>query len=257
MRLDPIAAAAGVKLIAHETIGSTNTEAMALAHRGERGPLWVTAARQTSGRGRRGNAWVSEPGNLYVTLLLVDVAPPQRAGELSFVAALAVYDAVMALAPTLASRLAVKWPNDLLLDGEKVAGILIEAEGAAAVAGIGVNCAHHPAETSFPATDLVAGGVSISPAQLFQSLSKTMLLRLQQWDRSVGFAAIRADWLARATGLGQDIRVRLPGQELAGRFHDLDETGRLLLRLADGRVQTISAGEVFAIAAPDHLLSAR
>lgn len=84
-----------------------------------------------------------------------------------------------------------------------------------------------------------------------------MLLRLQQWDRGVGFAAIRADWLARATGLGQDIRVRLPTQELAGRFHDLDETGRLLLRLADGRVQTISAGEVFAIAAPNHLLSAR
>jgi BirA family transcriptional regulator, biotin operon repressor / biotin---[acetyl-CoA-carboxylase] ligase len=255
MQLDPIAAAAGVKLIAHETIGSTSTAAMALARRGERGLIWIAAARQTAGRGRRGNAWSSEAGNLYVSLLLGDGVPAQRAGELSFVAALAVLDAIVALAPRLALRLAVKWPNDLLLDGAKLSGILIEAEGSAVVVGIGVNCAHHPADTSFPATDLAAGGAAITPQQLFRYLSKTMLARLQQWGRGVGFASIRADWLARATGLGQDIRVRLSTQELVGRFHAIDETGRLMLRLADGSLRPIAAGEVFAIAGPDRLLS--
>ncbi len=257
MQLDPIAAAAGVKLIVHETIGSTNTEAMALARAGERGPLWIVAARQTAGRGRRGNIWISETGNLYVSLLLVDVAPPQRAGGLSFVAALAVHDAISEIAPSLAARLAVKWPNDLLLDGAKVAGILIEAEGAAAIVGIGVNCAHHPADTSFPATNLAAGGAAIAAQHLFQRLSKTTLARLQQWDRGNAFPSIRADWLARATGLGQDIRVRLPTQEIAGRFHALDETGRLLLRLPDGSLRPIAAGEIFAISEPNHPVSAR
>lgn len=257
MQLDPIAAAAGVKLIAHETVGSTSTEAMAAARRGERGPLWITAARQTAGRGRRGNTWVSQPGNLYVSLLLVDAVPPQRGGELSFVAALAVHDAVSELVPNLASHLALKWPNDLLLGGAKFAGILIETEGAVAIVGIGVNCAHHPADTSFPATDLTASGAMISPERVFRHLSKTMLARLNQWDRGRGFAPIRADWLTHATGIGQDIRVRLPAEEIAGRFQSLDETGRLLLRLPDGRVQPIAAGEVFAIAAPDRSLPVR
>src|SRR5215212_7224371 len=104
MQLDPTVAAAGVRLIAHDTVGSTNTEAARLARAGERNPLWVTAKQQTAGRGRRGNIWISEPGNLYASLLLPE-APPGRAGELAFVAALAVYDAVGELAPTVASRL--------------------------------------------------------------------------------------------------------------------------------------------------------
>ncbi|MEX0751647.1 MAG: biotin--[acetyl-CoA-carboxylase] ligase, partial [Xanthobacteraceae bacterium] len=189
-------------------------------------------------------------------LLLTDIASG-RAGELSFVAALAVHDAVVELAPGLASRLAVKWPNDLLVGGKKFAGILIEAEGNAAVVGIGVNCAHHPAVTPHPATDLAAAGAAVSPEAVFRALSKTVLDRFAQWKRGEGFAAIRADWLARATGVGQDLRVRLPAKEIAGRFQALDECGRLLLRLPDGRIETISAGEVFAIGQPDQPLPVR
>jgi BirA family biotin operon repressor/biotin-[acetyl-CoA-carboxylase] ligase len=246
MQLDRLAMAQGIKLIAHDTIGSTNTEALALARGGERGPLWVTAVRQTAGRGRRGNVWFSEPGNLHASFLFADV-PPRRIGELSFVAALAVYDAVAQVAPVTAARMAVKWPNDLLIDGAKVAGMLIEAEGATAVVGIGVNCTQHPADTSSPATDLAAAGAAISAEQLFTVLSKTMLQRLDQWNHGAGFAAIRAEWLTRATGLGKDIRVRLPAKELIGHFHALDETGHLILRLPDGRLETVSAGEVFAL----------
>src|ERR1700712_3772231 len=105
MRLHPDAAAAGVRLIALDEIGSTNTEAMTLARGGETGPLWITARRQSAGRGRRGRAWISEPGNLYATFLLSDAALPTRAAELSFVAALAVHDAVTACAPALAAGL--------------------------------------------------------------------------------------------------------------------------------------------------------
>src|SRR3954451_21664927 len=111
MQLDPTVAASGVRLIAHDTIGSTNTEAVRGVRAGARNPLWITAKQQTAGRGRRGNVWISEPGNLYASLLLPDVAPG-RAGELAFVAALAVYDAIGELVPNIASRLALKWPND-------------------------------------------------------------------------------------------------------------------------------------------------
>ena len=145
MQLDPRASAAGVRLIAHEVLISTNVEALALARKGERGPLWVTAQRQTGGRGRRGRTWVSEPGNLHASLLLTDPAPAEHWPELAFVAALAVHDAVAEVAPALRPQLAIKWPNDLLLDGKKFAGILIEGEGGrgdggAVAVGIGVNC---------------------------------------------------------------------------------------------------------------------
>src|ERR1700758_652202 len=117
MRLDPRASAVGVRLISHEVLPSTNTEALALARKDEKGPLWIAAGRQSAGRGRRGRAWVSEPGNLHATLLLTDPSPPRRVAELSFVAALALNDAILSLAPMLGGRLALKWPNDALIDG--------------------------------------------------------------------------------------------------------------------------------------------
>jgi BirA family transcriptional regulator, biotin operon repressor / biotin---[acetyl-CoA-carboxylase] ligase len=248
--------AAGIRLIAHDTLGSTNAEALALARAGEHGPLWVTAGRQTAGRGRRGNAWTSEPGNLYASLLLTDAVPAGRAPELCFVAALALHDAVSGLSANpplsgggIGESLQLKWPNDLLIDGAKFAGILIEAESvqgrAPAVAiGIGVNCAHHPADVPYPATDLAARGITVTPQALLERLSAAMQARLAQWE--AGFAATRADWLARAAGLGGDIVVRLPDRELAGTFETLDRMGRLMLRLPAGTLEAITVGEVFA-----------
>src|SRR5712691_4927839 len=119
---------AGVRHIAYETLGSTNAEALARARAGERGPLWITALSQSAGRGRRGSTWASPPGNLYATLLLCEPSAQEAAPQLSFMAALALHDAVAACAPQLGPLLMVKWPNDLLLSRSKVAGILIEAE---------------------------------------------------------------------------------------------------------------------------------
>src|SRR5215469_2812357 len=153
MKLEPRATAAGVRLIAHEVLGSTNAEALRLARQGERGPLWIAADRQTAGRGRRGRAWISPRGNLYASLLLTEPAAAEHWSQLSFVAALAMHDAVVEIAGDLKPLLTIKWPNDLLLAGAKLGGILIEAESgiSAVVVGIGVNCASHPADTEFPA----------------------------------------------------------------------------------------------------------
>ena len=232
MHLHPDAEAAGARLIAFDTLGSTNAEALSRARAGEHGPLWVTAARQTAGRGRRGNVWTSEPGNLYASLLLSDAAPAAHLPELCFVVALAVRDSIVDVAPQLAATLKLKWPNDLLLDGAKLAGILIEAESVGALtavaAGIGVNCAHHPDNLAYPATSLADEGAAIAPEALLRALSLTMVSRLAQWGR------------------GGDIHVRLPDRELTGTFETLDRMGRLMLRLPAGNLEAITVGELFA-----------
>jgi BirA family transcriptional regulator, biotin operon repressor / biotin---[acetyl-CoA-carboxylase] ligase len=252
MQLDPTAGTAGIRLIAHGVLDSTNARALALARLGERGPLWITAQQQTAGRGRRGRSWVSQPGNLYATLLIVSPALPEYWPQLSLVAALALHDALIDVAANLKPRVAIKWPNDLLLDGAKLAGILVETEGGeegAVAIGIGVNCASHPAETGYPATDLAAAGVSIAPEELFPPLSRKMIGRLAQWNGGRGFSTIRSDWLARAAGLGEEIRVRMSGRDLSGRFEGLDEIGALVLRLAHGNAITVAAADVVMVRA--------
>jgi BirA family biotin operon repressor/biotin-[acetyl-CoA-carboxylase] ligase len=252
MRLDPTAAAAGFRLAVHDVLGSTNSEALTQSRRGEKGPLWVVAREQTAGRGRRGREWISAPGNLYATLLLFDPAPAETAPQLAFVTGLAVFDAIVDCAGDLREGLALKWPNDVLYANRKFAGILIESELAAAklvvAIGIGVNCVRHPAQTSFPATDLAEAGKKVSPESLFYALSHAMMRRLDQWRRGSGFAAIRSDWLECSTGIGGDIAVRLSGRDLSGHFENLDDGGRLLLRLPDGKLQMIMAGDIFPVA---------
>jgi BirA family biotin operon repressor/biotin-[acetyl-CoA-carboxylase] ligase len=151
-------------------------------------------------------------------------------------------------------RLKLKWPNDLLLDGAKLAGILIEAESAGGktsiAAGIGVNCAHHPDGLAYWTTNLTARGAAATSDTLMTELSRTMRVRLAQWDRGAGFAAIRAEWLSHAAGIGSDIRVRLLDRELTGTFETLDAAGRLMLRLPGGALESITAGDVFPFLCP-------
>ncbi|MBV9347481.1 MAG: biotin--[acetyl-CoA-carboxylase] ligase [Pseudolabrys sp.] len=238
---------AGVRHKHYDTLGSTNAEALTLARAGERGPLWVSAGQQTAGRGRRGNEWVSPPGNLYATLLVTEPSPPSVAAQLSFVAGLALRDALTACHAALDPRL--KWPNDVLIGGKKVAGILIEAENTprfSVAVGIGVNCTSHPVQTIFPATDLKAENLDAPAEQVLLLLVRAMGLRIAQWQAGRGFASIRAEWLRYAAGLHDAIRVRLPERELTGQFDGIDETGHLLLKTASG-CENIAAGEVFGI----------
>lgn len=232
-----------------DEIDSTNAEALRRARAGARGPLWIIARRQSAGRGRRGRHWVSLSGNLHASLLLTDPAPTARAPQLGFVAALALHDAAAAAAPVLAQRLALKWPNDLLCGGRKIAGILVEGEDdpVSAAVGIGVNCHAHPAGAEYPATDFATAGAAITPMALFDLLAGAMEKRIRQWSRGDGFLAIRSAWLERAAGSGDPVRVRLAERETAGIFETIDESGRLVLRHADATREAIAAGEVFLV----------
>ena len=250
IELDPRAVAAGVRLLAYDEIDSTNAEALRLKRQGRHGPLWITAERQSAGRGRRGRKWISVAGNLHASLLLTDPGPVEHWPQLSFVAALAVHDAVVEVAPEIRPMLELKWPNDLLLSGAKFAGILIEGEGieedGAVAIGIGINCTAHPADAAYRATDLAAGGASVSAEALFAALSVKMPGRLAQWNRGNGFATVRTDWLSRAAGLGETIRVALADRELAGRFEGLDDAGCLVLTAPDGAKTVVAAGDLIS-----------
>ncbi len=226
---------------------------MQRARSGDPGRLWITAARQSEGRGRNGRVWTSEPGNLFASLLLIDPAPPARAAELGFVTSLAL---ALALRQILGEdpALRIKWPNDILYDGAKLAGILLESvalpHGFACVAGIGVNCGSHPEGMLYPATDLAtAAGREIAPAAVFEALASAMARQLDLWSNGAGFATIRAEWLALAAGVGGPIKIARPNETLEGVFETIDDTGRLILRQESGE-RAIDAGDVFLAAPP-------
>lgn len=231
--------------------GSTNDLALEALRAGER-DLWIVTGEQVAGRGRLGREWTPRPGNLYASLALVDPAPPARAPQIGFVAALAALDAAVAVtgAPR---RFGLKWPNDLLLDRRKVAGVLVEGTtlpgGSLAVAvGIGVNVVDHPAETRTPAASLREARAGVTFDETFAALAAAMATRLAQW-RDDGFAAIRRDWLAVALGLGERIAVARGADTLEGVFVGLDPEGRLQLDEASGR-RVVDAGDVFLTGAP-------
>lgn len=235
----------GYGLKRYEAIDSTNAEARRLAASGEAGPLWLLAARQTAGRGRRGRSWDTASGNLAATLLF---SPDWNQGawaQLSFVAAIATADMVASLAASKA-RVALKWPNDVLANGKKLAGILLETVGASALAiGIGVNLACHPDGTEFPATSFKAlGATPPSPDQALTALATEFAKWYEVW-RAGSFLPIREAWLARATGLGTRIRARLAAEERSGMFEGIDENGALLLNEGFGRSSVLPAADIF------------
>jgi len=239
----------GTALKEFDEIDSTNEEARRLASAGARGPIWISAGRQTAGRGRRGRVWESPAGNLAATLLIAPGKPASECAQLSFAAAIAACDAVASFAPAAETR--VKWPNDVLADGKKIAGILLESVSGAAgrpawlAIGVGINLAHFPPETEFPATSLAALGTPApSPYDALTQLAAHFAKWYEFWTAQ-GFAPIHDAWLARAAGLGVRIRARLSHEETSGVFEGIDQTGALILREGHGRTRLISAGEVF------------
>lgn len=219
-------------------LDSTNAEARRQAAAGAPSGTVIVAASQTAGRGRRGRTWVSEPGNLYCSLLLRPEVPADRAAQVTFAASLAVAEALEPFAS--GGRIACKWPNDVLKDGAKLAGILLEFDGEWLIVGVGVNVVHHPAETEFPATDL---GGAATASQVLDGFLAHLEAWLATWKRD-GFAPLRAAWLEKAQGVGQAVRVRLPDRVLEGIFQGLDGDGALVLE-RDGRNERILAGDVF------------
>ena len=196
----------GYQKIRHDELDSTNNEAQRLAASGEAGPVWIIADRQTAGRGRRGRAWSTDTGNLATTLLLRPDAPPAIVGQLSFVAALAAAEMASHFAPS--ATVTVKWPNDVLAEGKKLAGLLLEAGPGWLAVGIGVNLASAPEATEFPATSLAQLGIAApSSDEALTILAARFAHWYDAWMEK-GFETIRAAWLARAGGwAGPSARV--------------------------------------------------
>ncbi len=235
----------GWMLVALDSVGSTNDEAARLADSGAPEGTVVWAREQHGGRGRRGRSWASPPGNLYSSTILRPECPAARAAELGFVAALAVGDLVPA-----SRAIRLKWPNDVLVDGGKIAGILLESAIAQdgrvehVVAGIGINVAFAPqlAEMRYPGASL---GGTVEAA--LEGLTRALATRLAQWRRD-GFGVVREAWLAQAGPLGAEVDVRLGEGLVRGRFAGLDHEGALLLDTAEGPRKIVS-GELLGRAA--------
>lgn len=235
-----------------DQIDSTNAEARRRAEAGETGPLWIAARRQTAGRGRRGRVWEASTGNLFSTLLTTTRKSPAEAAQVTFIAALAVTDLLDRYAPP--SLVTIKWPNDVMLAGVKACGILVEsgahADGGLWLAvGIGVNLAEAPQGTERPATALShhLSAAHIAPPKVeraAEELAGTFGVWLERWE-TLGFSPILDAWAARTRGLDGPAVARLGHETVEGRAEGVAPDGALKLRLADGSLRLISAGDVF------------
>lgn len=257
------AKAAGYRLVGFDEIGSTNSEALAAAAAGDPGGIWFAARHQTSGRGRRGRQWHSVPGNLAASLLIVPDTTPELIATLGFVAGVALNRGLSAVLPRGVfrvgidgadgadgrSRIALKWPNDVLADGAKLSGILLEAgrtpDGRSAIViGCGVNVVAAPEGTPYPATSLATLGVERSAEQVFEALSDAWVEVFGLWDDGRGVPAVLELWRGSAAGIGAPVAVQQDGVVRRGIFETIDSAGRLIIRDDDGSRYPITAGDV-------------
>ena len=255
--LGPIASARGYRLNGFDEIGSTSSEAARAAETGDVGEVWFAALKQNAGRGRRGRAWETPSGNLAASLMIVPDCDPAISATLGFVAGVALNRALAATLPKGilkqgldgASRVALKWPNDVLADGAKLAGILLEAQkrpdgGLAIVIGIGVNIVSAPSGLPYPATSLNALGSDISAETIFAALAEEWVVAYELWDHGNNVADILRLWRASAAGIGAEVAVKQDSGVVRGIFESIDDTGRLIVRSNDNSRIAISAGDV-------------
>lgn len=237
-------------------VDSTNSEAMRRAQNGERGPLYIRAERQTAGRGRSGRAWQSAHGNLALSRLGTIAAPPAAVAQVALVAGIALHRTVALVLDQarVSVPLQLKWPNDLLLDSAKVAGILVEGSAFGGerviVIGIGVNLATAP-DVAERATTALSRYATVlpSPADLGRGLADQLEAALALWNNGAGFAAIRQEWLARTLPIGTQMTIRSePGGRVSGRFAGIDDDGYLLLDEAGAgrRIFTVGDAELLS-----------
>lgn len=251
----------GYRLHGFDSVGSTSNEAATAAQAGDVGDVWFCALQQTAGRGRRGRPWQSPHGNLAASLLIVPETDPAIAATLGFVAGVALNRALSEVVPgtrlktgidgadLTRGRIALKWPNDVLADGAKLAGILLEAQkrpdgGMAVVIGFGVNVVEAPEGLPYPATSLRALGLDTSAETVFGALSDSWVEVIEIWDRGRGIAAVLDLWRQSAAGIGAEVAVNRDGDIVRGIFETIDEAGRLIVRANDNSRIAITAGDV-------------
>ena len=239
-------------MLKRETVDSTNAEARRRALAGEPGPLWIWSARQSQGRGRGGREWVSQPGILFASLLIGLNCPLRVASQLALVAGIVAFDTIAKLiAYEGRSEVLLKWPNDVLLAGEKVAGMLLENVGgtndnrSVVVIGTGINLASHPENLPQPAVSLATYGMTVTPADALEALAASTVEWLDRWGEGACFPTIRRAWLDRAGPTGRPLTVRVGSQEAEGVYGGLDADGALRLLMPGGGEYRVTAGDVF------------
>ncbi len=229
-----------------DIVASTNDDAKALANAGSPHGSVVWAREQSAGRGRYTRQWLSPPGNLYTSAVLRPDVPPARTAELGFVAALAVAETVETFLP-VGTPARLKWPNDVLVKGQKISGILLEGQFngmdiAWVIAGIGINVTGAPDNPAYPATSLASHGADVTAREVLVKLLERLGAWLEVWQNN-GFAPVRAAWMARAVKLNDVVTVRIGTEPLSGPFRGIDHDGALLLETPQG-TRRITAGEV-------------
>lgn len=254
MRLSVETEALGYRLLSLDVTESTNDDALKAAREGDPGQLWITAREQKAGRGRHGRQWLSPPGNLYASLLLVAPCEVSIAPQLGFMAGLALHEAIESVTGIGPPRLSLKWPNDCLFDGAKLSGLLLEGHRIGAelviIVGFGVNVAWAPLDTPYPAAAVAAINPAATREAVFEALSSSFARTFAAWRASLRmnssdpFGPIRHLWLERAAGLGTEVTLRLPSGERRGTFEGLDRFGRLRLKTQAG-VELIDAGDLY------------
>ncbi len=255
--LGSIAGRRGYRLHGFDEIGSTSTEAAKAAELGDAGEVWFAALKQTAGRGRRGRAWETPSGNLAASLMIVPDCDPAITATLGFVAGVALNRALAATLPDGlikhgidgASRVALKWPNDVLADGAKLAGILLEAQKRpdgrhAVVIGFGVNIVSAPSGLPYPATSLSELGAMVPAETIFSALAEEWVVAYELWDHGQNVGDILRLWRASAAGIGAEVAVARDGDVVRGIFESIDDSGRLIVRANDNSRIAISAGDV-------------
>ena len=239
---------AGWRQVAFDEIDSTNAEALRRATAGERGPLWITARHQTRGRGRSGRAWVSADTGIAATLLMSPRGPVSALPGLSLLAGVAAHQAITAMLPDEFRRQArIKWPNDVLIGGAKVSGILVESaicgEAAVVAIGTGINITAPPSVSGRDTTALAEHGAGADPLRMSLGLARALAGWLAIWADGAGFAAVRQAWIERAGEVGEPMTVNAT-ERVEGRYAGLDADGGLMLRLASGELRKFSFGDV-------------
>jgi BirA family biotin operon repressor/biotin-[acetyl-CoA-carboxylase] ligase len=238
-------------LLSYDTIDSTNEEAKRLAAAGGQHGAVIWAETQTAGKGREGREWISEAGNLFCSLLLQPCAEQTCLFQLSFVTSLALYHALEGVVESQ-HRLALKWPNDVLLDGKKLAGILLETlpdpacDARWVIVGVGVNVEHFPADTRYVATSLKAAGVEIISAKIVLSRFLNCFQPLYDEWLEQGFGNIRTQWTKAAAFIKKPITLQshADAEPISGTFVGIDAHGLLLLKMPNGKEQTFAVGDV-------------
>jgi len=252
LRLGNHATSAGYRLEVNSPTNSTNTDVLARAQEGDRGHLWCVATEQTSGRGRHGRAWQTGPGNLAASVLVFTKATADRLATLGFVAGVALVRALQSgrVFGGRQPEFTLKWPNDVLANGAKLAGILLETRqvadsGQAVAVGLGVNIVSAPEGVPYPTTATALLGGTGDAGVVLTALGDEWARQYARWDEGRGLENVLADWRSLAHGMGGPVGAQVKGQPVSGIFEDIDVTGRLLIRDGFGKQTAIGAGEVF------------